>query len=783
MSTLRRLFGPSLELRRFFRAPMTIGALLTLAVFPLLYGALYLWAFWSPTDHLDRIPVALVQSDRPITREDGTTLSAGADISKELLDKGTLDWTVTDSATAASGLRSGRYLAVVTIPEGFSASVDTIGSANPVSAPLKVDYDDANGYTSRTILTSVLREVRASVAASIGEKAVSKVLVGVDEIHSGMLQAADGAKQLADGTTSAADGSQKLSDGAAKLADGADQLAAGATSARQGADTLAPATAKLADGARQLNAGAQQLAPGAQKLSDGATQLAGQMPSAVKGAQQVASGAQQVSTGATQLQAGLGAAAEKAGALPGAATKLADGSAQVATGASQVATGASQLATALGSTDPKLAQSTAALAATLTPAQQAQLTAILSEVQANQQKAAASAQKLAAGAQQTSAGAQQVAAGNQQLAQTAPALVTGLDQANDAAGKLAAGAGQVSSGATTLAGGLQTASNGASQLATGAQQLNGGVQKLAGSTPALADGASQVAAGAQKLDDGLVNLDSGSHTLAGSARQLAEGAANLAVGNAQVRDGSVTLRDKLVDAAGKIPSFGDSADRNAEVMVTPVDLETSYTHQARTNGVGFAPYFMGLAFFVGALVLWMILPPLTQRSLAAPVRATRVVWSNLRSGLMIGVVQAVVLVSVVVWGLKLRPEHLGAVFGFAVLVSFAFIALLQVLNVWFGSAIGRLLSMVLMMLQLTSAGGTYPVVTSPGFFQTIGRVLPMTQVVNGFRESISGDLDHRFWFAVTYLAVLAVGAFCLSVIGAARSRVWSMKRLHPEFSL
>ena len=65
------------ELRRFLRGRLTAAALVVLAVIPLLYGALYLAAFWDPYGNLDRIPVALVNEDRPVQAPTGEVVHAG----------------------------------------------------------------------------------------------------------------------------------------------------------------------------------------------------------------------------------------------------------------------------------------------------------------------------------------------------------------------------------------------------------------------------------------------------------------------------------------------------------------------------------------------------------------------------------------------------------------------------------------------------------------------------------------------------------------------------------
>ncbi|OIJ97140.1 hypothetical protein BIV24_07415 [Streptomyces colonosanans] len=111
-----------------------------------------------------------------------------------------------------------------------------------------------------------------------------------------------------------------------------------------------------------------------------------------------------------------------------------------------------------------------------------------------------------------------------------------------------------------------------------------------------------------------------------------------------------------------------------------------------------------------------------------------------------------------------------------------FAALVQWLNARFGAA-GRILVLALLMLQLTSAGGTYPVQTSPGFFNAIHPYLPMSYVVEALRRLITGGGLGPVWQACAVLAAFTVGALALTAFPARRKQVWTLDRLHPELSL
>ena len=100
-----------------------------------------------------------------------------------------------------------------------------------------------------------------------------------------------------------------------------------------------------------------------------------------------------------------------------------------------------------------------------------------------------------------------------------------------------------------------------------------------------------------------------------------------------------------------------------------------------------------------------------------------------------------------------------------------------------GPAAGKVAILALLMLQLASSGGTYPVETTPAFFRVIHPLLPMSYAVTGLREVITGGADARLAIAVVYLVALLVGSLALTAWRAGRLRTWSLARLHPAISI
>jgi putative membrane protein len=113
------------------------------------------------------------------------------------------------------------------------------------------------------------------------------------------------------------------------------------------------------------------------------------------------------------------------------------------------------------------------------------------------------------------------------------------------------------------------------------------------------------------------------------------------------------------------------------------------------------------------------------------------------------------------------------------LTALTFTAILQFLGAKLGPA-GRLVALALLMLQLTSSGGTYPVETTPAFFQVIHDWLPMTYVVNGLRHLIDGGPAGTVIKGSLVLAGSAAAAFALTTLAAWQGRRLSPSKLHPD---
>lgn len=757
MSLLTR----STELKRFKQGTLPKIALVVLLVIPLIYGALYLWAFWAPTDNLDKLPVAIVNLDESAEKPDGSKLSAGHDVVEQLQDRKDLDWKALDADSAKTAVSDGDVYFSVTIPKDFSSTLAGLQD-DPKAGEIQVVYNDNNSFLASTLGKQAMVQLRGAVAETATQTAAEQVLVGVEKLSDGTRTAADAAGTLEQGTSALAAGSGKLSVGLGTLADGTAEIAAGAPALVDGTQQLANGAGAARDGSAKLAAGSQALAEGTGKVSDGATQLSA-------GAKTLSDKLPAAAAGATQLRAGMDELAGKAPVLAKGANDALAGSKELSEGLPQLQAGAKTVSGSLARI--------AALAQERPNLTLGQLDQMLVNEGGSLNALVGGSEDLATKLEGASTGAQR--------------LTVGLTELNTGASALPAKAAQAQAGAQQLEAGLQQLQAGAGTLAQKSGELAAGAQQVAAKSPELASGAGQLAAGTQQLADGAGALASKTPELAAGATKLNDGAQeasskskDLAKGATKVDDGAGTFASKLKDGAAEAPTFAEGQTAKiSETMAAPVKLDETTENGVQGFGGGFAPFFIALASFVGALITWLILRPMPRRPLASNVSGLRSVLTGFGPAALIGIGQVIIMMSVLVFGIGLRPVHWVGMSLFMLLTTFAFLALQQMFIAVLGTATGRVVSLVLLMLMLSSSGGTYPVETTPGFFQVLHPFMPASYVVDGLRQLIGGGIDGRFWGSLLVMLAVLVGSLAISAIAARRQKVWTIKRLHPELAI
>ncbi|MEL4356321.1 MULTISPECIES: YhgE/Pip domain-containing protein [unclassified Luteococcus] len=642
--------------------PLGRRSLLALVLVPLLLAGVLLGAAWGRDHRLDKITAAVVNADKAVTIN-GQQVPMGRQLSAEIVAKQSrnITWVLSDPADAAAGLADGRYAAVVTIPENFSAAATSVKAAEGAQqATIDVQTSPAAPVKDSEIARQVADLAAQSTNAMLTGNYLKNIYVGFNTmgkqlttIGNGATQLADGAEQLDDGAAQAAKGTGELGKGMAQLTDAGTQLATGGQQVITGGNQLAQGGTQLSTGGKTLASGATQLSAGGKRLTEGGGQLVAGGKKLTGAGAGLDSGASQLSSGISQYTKGTGQVVDGIGQLAGGINRLEAGLAQgtgagnaqfaqlgqLKTGAQQVAGGAAGLSSGLTRYQDQLVawrDGKAPIPQQVSDAYTKQFGAQCSAQIADGMRTALSPQNLA---KYQATLQQQLATSLDQLppelALTAEQKKTILAKAqlpqnqqltqlvadSALADKVAAAAcpqvakaarpafeGGFQAGAGTAAAALevkdpktgQSLKSGAAALADGAGQLSSGVTRLVDQLP------KQIAGQLAQLTAGVKQLSDGADTLASKSAQLKTGGTKLATGAAQLSTGVDQYTDGVADYTQGVGGFAQGVDRYAAGANTLAAGVGKYTTGVGAYLDGVGKYTDGVATYADGVTRYTV---------------------------------------------------------------------------------------------------------------------------------------------------------------------------------
>lgn len=738
------------ELKALIKSPKIWVTMIGVALIPALYNLSFLGSMWDPYGNVDNLPVAVVNQDESSTLND-QTLSIGDNMVDSMSKNKDLDYHFVSAEKAEEGLENGDYYMVITLPEDLSKKAASLLTDDPEKLTINYQTTAGRSFIASKMSESAMTKLKDTVSENITEtytKAVFKIMSslqdglqeasdGGNELLSGSQQLESGSQTITDNLNTAASGSQTLADGTATLSSGLTTYTNGVSSLASGANELDSKSAALVSGVAQLkesSAQVQQLVDGANSLTDGLQKLAtattlsaeesANIQSLISGLPQLNAGIQQLNASVseistevdtTEISTVLSDIAAQAKGILEAEEK--DSSARLTaiqeTAAYQSldATQQAELVNALNTSGNSVSQQ----------AQQ-----ILTDVQ-TMKTTLTQLSSLSSKVTELQTGVSQIAnQSNVALPGAVTALTTlstGLNQVNTAATtQLVPGSSQIASGISTLNTKL---SSGASELLTGVTNYTSGVSQVA-------SGANQLAANNSQLTSGASQLQSGAEELASGSSQLAAGSDTLTSGLTTLTSGISTLTSSLSEASDQL-SLVSVTNKNAKLVSNPVSTKKTDNDSVKVNGIGMAPYMIAVSLMVVALSTNVIFA----NSLSGRPVKNRFEWAKQKLFIngLISTVGSLVLYGAIQF-LGFEANYEWRTIFLIILGGWTLMALVTALVGW-NNRYGSFLSLIMLLLQVGSAGGSYPIELSPKFFQVIHPYMPMTYIVTGLRQTIS----------------------------------------------
>ena len=685
------------EWKKLFSNRILLVVTAAVIIIPAIYTTLFLGSMWDPYGNVGKLPVAVVNHDRPAVL-DGRTLHIGKDLAEELKGNDSLDFCFPSEEDAEKGLETGRYYMVITIPEDFSENAAALTAPSPEKMVLQFKTNPGTNYIASKMGESAMKELKNSIREEVTRSYAQVMIDKAAEAADGVAQAVDGIQNLDTGASSLAGGIAEAGEGGEKLASGTAAADESMVSLSKGLSVLEEKTSGLPAAASALDEGAGALTDGAQSISQGLDTLS--------------TGVSDLQEGADALSAGLNAVTGEGGAQ----------SAQLRSGAAALRDALGAIISAMPAGDNSAGNSSAADSGSGdtadTPGDLSDLTA---ELSALQQQAAA-------------------------LSQGIDAYTAGADTAADAGLQLAAGVTQLQAGVDSLRSGM-------SDLNSGIISLRSGTSSLAESAPALTEGITQAAGGAEQIQQqGTLALRLGAADLDNGLGQLGEGAADL-------KNGTSLLASEAARISSETEIFSDGSREQREEIVdmfaAPLEIEEEQVTYVADNGHAMAPYMMSVGLWVGCIA-FCLMYPLT----SCPGKPGSGVkwWLSKASVLAVtAVLQAAVMLGALAFFDGFEPERAALTALTACAASVAFMSVMYFFTSLLGR-VGSFLMLVFMVVQLAGSAGTYPLEISGSFVPYLHKWVPFTYTVTAFRSTISGgeDISGCLFFLLALTVVFTV---------------------------
>lgn len=730
------------ELKALIKSPKLWVTMIGVALIPALYNLSFLGSMWDPYGNVDDLPVAVVNQDKSSTLND-QTLSIGDDMVDSMSKNKALDYHFVSAEKAEEGLENGDYYMVITLPEDLSEKAASLLTDDPEKLTINYQTTAGRSFVASKMSESAMIKLKDTVSENITETYTKAVFKSMSSLQNGLQEASDGGNELLSGSqqlesgsqtitdnlNTAASGSQTLADGTATLSSGLTTYTNGVSSLASGSTTLSTGLATYVAGVNTLSSGLNELNANSQKLVDGVNKLQTES----------SAGLTELITGATKLNDALQTIQTQLNS-----TTLPD--------ISKVQEAISDLT----KLDEKLStMSTAISSITSSDLAAVQATSAYKNLSSDEQAEIDSAITTGGGAQTVQQLTAQIEETQKQISQltnlstqlsTLSTLLTnlanlqaGISQASTGSQQLVGGLTQLKSGLEDenkgipyLASGLQQYTSGVAQAADGANQLVANNNQLTSGASQVASGANQLAASNSQLTSGASQLQSGAEELASGSSQLAAGSDTLTSGLTTLTSGISTLTSSLSEASDQL-SLVSVTNKNAKLVSNPVSTKETDNDSVKVNGIGMAPYMIAVSLMVVALSTNVIFAS----SLSGRPVKNRFEWAKQKLFIngLISTVGSLVLYGAIQF-LGFEANYEWKTILLIILGGWTLMALVTALVGW-DNRYGSFLSLIMLLLQVGSAGGSYPIELSPKFFQVVHPYMPMTYIVTGLRQTIS----------------------------------------------
>lgn len=233
------------------------------------------------------------------------------------------------------------------------------------------------------------------------------------------------------------------------------------------------------------------------------------------------------------------------------------------------------------------------------------------------------------------------------------------------------------------------------------------------------------------------------------------------------------LESQLSDSITKLVDFKSSGtysllqtavafntEELASFISAPVTIGTVDLYPIENYGSAMSPFYSVLSIWVGALILVAIIHVKVYPFGGYNITSVQAFFGRYLTFFLIGQAQALLITLGDLFFIGIQCLHPFKFWLAASFTSFVFTMITYSLTVAFEN-VGEAVAVVIMVIQVAGAGGTFPIQCLPTVYQAIYKYLPFTYAMDALRECVGGTYSWYYWKCI--IALLIYVGICLFI--------------------
>ncbi|KGM98274.1 phage infection protein [Clostridium novyi A str. 4552] len=206
----------------------------------------------------------------------------------------------------------------------------------------------------------------------------------------------------------------------------------------------------------------------------------------------------------------------------------------------------------------------------------------------------------------------------------------------------------------------------------------------------------------------------------------------------------------------------NNAVSESDFIANPINVKENKVFPIPNYGSGMSPFFTTLSLWVGALLLVSLLSVEVKEMEGVKLNTSDIYFGRYLTFMTIAICQALIVSLGDIFVLKTYVVDKVPFVLTSVFISIVFSVIIYSLVSIFGN-VGKAMGVILLVLQISASGGTFPIQMTPTFFQRLNPFLPFTYAIGGMRECVGGILRSILFKDMAILSAYAAVPLLVSV--------------------